>query len=179
MSYDQYNKDMEKDAVRAGSFADEGGAVPGEAFEYGTGWYAKMQRLAGKFHVEQRGIERVPEEERNDTSLLNVGTMVRRKLPRRIPILIVAQWLSANMVVSSFAIGLLAQSLFFLGFVDAVLVCLFFNLIGILPVCYFSTFGPRFGLRQMVLSRFWFGWHGVKLSKCGCRRNIRLLANLS
>jgi purine-cytosine permease-like protein len=68
------------------------------------------------------------------------------------------------MVVSSFAIGLLAQSLFFLGFTDACLVCLFFNLIGIIPVCYFSTFGPRFGLRQMVLSRYWFGWYGVKIS---------------
>jgi purine-cytosine permease-like protein len=69
------------------------------------------------------------------------------------------------MVVSSFAIGLLAQKLFFLGFTDACLACLFFNLIGIIPVCYFSTFGPRFGLRQMVLSRFWFGWYGVKISK--------------
>jgi len=39
----------------------------------------------------------------------------------------------------------------------------FFNLIGIIPVCYFSSMGPRFGLRQMVLSRFWFGWYGVKL----------------
>jgi purine-cytosine permease-like protein len=68
------------------------------------------------------------------------------------------------MVVSSFAIGLLSQSLFFLGFADACLVCLFFNLIGIIPVCYFSTFGPRFGLRQMVLSRYWFGWYGVKIS---------------
>ena len=29
---------------------------------------------------------------------------------------------------------------------------------------FFSTFGPRFGLRQMVLSRFYFGWYGVKLS---------------
>jgi NCS1 nucleoside transporter family len=75
----------------------------------------------------------------------------------------ISQWLSANMVVSSFAIGLLGKALFFLGFVDAILVVLFFNLIGILPVCYFSTFGPRFGLRQMVLSRFWFGWWGVKL----------------
>lgn len=26
------------------------------------------------------------------------------------------------------------------------LVILFFNLIGITPVCYFSTFGPKFGL---------------------------------
>jgi len=70
------------------------------------------------------------------------------------------------MVVSSFAIGLLAKAVFYLGFVDAILVVLFFNLIGILPVCYFSTFGPRFGLRQMVLSRFWFGWWGVKLIAC-------------
>ena len=67
------------------------------------------------------------------------------------------------MVVSSFAIGVLASPLFYLGFADAILVCLFFNLLGILPVCFFSTFGPRFGLRQMVLSRFWFGWYGVKL----------------
>jgi NCS1 nucleoside transporter family len=73
------------------------------------------------------------------------------------------QWLSANMVVSSFAIGILAKSLFYLGVADAMLACLFFNLVGIIPVAYFSTFGPKFGLRQMVLSRFWFGWWGVKV----------------
>jgi purine-cytosine permease-like protein len=67
------------------------------------------------------------------------------------------------MVVSSFAIGVLGKSIFSLGFVDAILAVLFFNLIGIIPVCYFSSMGPRFGLRQMVLSRFWFGWYGVKL----------------
>ncbi|KAF1810857.1 cytosine-purine permease [Eremomyces bilateralis CBS 781.70] len=130
------------------NYAD--GTVPGESFAIGETWYAKLQRLAGKYGVEQRGIERVPEEERVDVgfkSLLNTGTM----------------WLSANMVVSSFALGLLGKSVYNLGFVDAVLVILFFNLIGILPVCYYSTFGPRFGLRQMVLSRFFFGWHGVKL----------------
>lgn len=56
-----------------------GGAVPGESFEYGNSWYAKMQRLAGKLNVEQRGIERVPENERTDDgfkALLNVATMV-------------------------------------------------------------------------------------------------------
>ena len=67
------------------------------------------------------------------------------------------------MVVSSFAIGILANSVFYLGAADAMLTVLFFNLLGIMPVCFFSTFGPRFGLRQMVLSRFWFGWYGVKL----------------
>lgn len=70
--------DVEKEAVRAGSYSE--GAVPGESFEYGNSTYAKLQRLAGRFHVEQRGIERVPEDERDDTSLLNVGTMVNTRL---------------------------------------------------------------------------------------------------
>lgn len=64
---------------RQGSFAYENGAVPGESFEYGDSLYAKLQRFAAKFHVELRGIERVPEDERTDTGfrgLLNVSTMV-------------------------------------------------------------------------------------------------------
>lgn len=77
-----------------------------------------------------------------------------------------AQWLSANMVVSSFALGLLAKSTFYIGVADAMIVILFFNLLGLFTVCFFSTFGPKFGLRQMVLSRFWFGWYGVKLIAC-------------
>jgi hypothetical protein len=55
------------------------GAVAGESFEIGNTWSAKLQRLAGKFNVEQRGIERVPEDERTETgfrALLNVSTMV-------------------------------------------------------------------------------------------------------
>jgi purine-cytosine permease-like protein len=69
------------------------------------------------------------------------------------------------MVVSAFAIGALAYPVFYLGFVDTILTIFFINILGILPVCFFSTFGPRFGLRQMVLSRFFFGWYGVKVSK--------------
>jgi hypothetical protein len=94
---------------------------------------AKLMHVAGKFGVEQRGIERVPEDERTDTgfkALLNVSTM----------------WFSANLVVAAFALGLLAQATFGLGVADAMLVILFFNLIGITPVCFFSTFGPKFGL---------------------------------
>ena len=69
------------------------------------------------------------------------------------------------MVVSSFAIGALAVPVFGLGFVDTALTIIFINILGILPVSFFSTFGPVFGLRQMVLSRFWFGYYGVKISK--------------
>ncbi|KAM0720244.1 hypothetical protein Q7P37_004380 [Cladosporium fusiforme] len=167
MSYttDDYDLEKQASATQAAAAAHPGSsgsnasssstavkenAVSGSELATGNSLSAKLLRLAGKLGVEQRGIERVPEDERTDTgfkALLNVSTM----------------WLSANMVVAAFALGLLAKSVFGLGVADAMLVILFFNLIGITPVCVFSTFGPRFGLRQMVLSRFWYGWYGVKL----------------
>jgi len=52
------------------------GAVPAETFVIGDSWYAKAQRVAGKFGVEQRGIERVPSDERLDAGMSQVGTMV-------------------------------------------------------------------------------------------------------
>jgi NCS1 nucleoside transporter family len=128
-------------------YVGDEGAVHAETFVIGDSWYAKTQRLAGRFGVEQRGIERVPSDERLPAGMSQIGTM----------------WLSANMVVSAFAIGALAYPVFYLGFVDTILVILFINILGIIPVSFFSTFGPRFGLRQMVLSRFFFGWYGVKI----------------
>jgi purine-cytosine permease-like protein len=53
------------------------------------------------------------------------------------------------MVVSSFAIGILGPSLFETGFADGILCILFFNIIGIIPVSFFSAMGPTFGLRQV------------------------------
>ena len=67
--------------MQHGKLMQEDGTVPGETFEIGDSWYAKTQRLAGKLKIEQRGIERVPENERHDTGfmgLLNAGTMVSR-----------------------------------------------------------------------------------------------------
>lgn len=69
------------------------------------------------------------------------------------------------MVVPSFTIGVLGRPLFGIGFVDSVLVIIFFNLLGSATVCFFSVFGAVFGLRQMTLSRLWFGWWGVKIGK--------------
>lgn len=122
--------------------------TPGHQDE-GDSIFNRAQRLAGKLGIEERGIERVLPGERTDVSMSQIGTL----------------WLSANMTVSSFAIGALAQPVFNLRFVDTALTIMFINLVGILPVCLFSTFGPRYGLRQMVLSRYFFGYYGVKLSK--------------
>jgi len=49
--------------------------------------------------------------------------------------------------------------------VDLELVIMFFNILGVLPTSFFPTFGPVFGLRQLALSRFYFGWYSVKLCK--------------
>ncbi|KAI1258421.1 purine-cytosine permease [Xylariaceae sp. FL1019] len=150
LGFNNSNEKMDKES--AGSDLGSGhvtdlNSVPKEAFSEGNSVWAKLQRAAGKYGVEQRGIERVPSDERTDTSLTHVGTL----------------WLSANMVVSSFAVGALSYPVFYLGFVESALTIIFINAIGILPVCFFSTFGPRFGLRQMVLSRFFFGHYAVKI----------------
>ncbi|ESZ93640.1 putative Purine-cytosine permease fcyB [Sclerotinia borealis F-4128] len=127
-------------------------AIHSSSLQEGSTWYAKAHRYTSRFGVESRGIERVPSDERSTAGMSQIGTL----------------WLSANMVVSSFALGALSYPIFFLGFVDTVLIILFVNLLGVLPVCFFSTFGPRFGLRQMVLIAIFnilacIGWSAVNV----------------
>ena len=82
---DQSGNDVEKNpggenltALETGKVPyEETGAVPASSFEYGDSVYAKLQRLAGKLNIEQRGIERVPDYERYDNSYFNIGSMVR------------------------------------------------------------------------------------------------------
>jgi hypothetical protein len=75
-------KDLEVGAKEHDPYVNNGvladGAVRGETFETGNSLYAKLQRFAGKYGVEQRGIERVPEDERTDVKhpYLNTATMV-------------------------------------------------------------------------------------------------------
>ncbi len=97
--------------------------------------------------IEARGIERVPAEARADARIANNFTM----------------WFSANLVISTVALGALAVPVFGLGFWDSVLAILIFNVLGALPVAFLSTLGPRLGLRQMTISRFSFGWWGAIL----------------
>src|SRR5436309_2345036 len=97
--------------------------------------------------IETRGIERVPPGSRADLRIFNNFTL----------------WLSANMVISTFALGTLATVVFELGFWDSVAAIIIFNVLGILPVAFLSTLGPKLGLRQMTISRFSFGWIGAKV----------------
>jgi NCS1 nucleoside transporter family len=130
--------DYDDDDYNAPSFPDT------EIKEYKV--FRRFDQIASQFHAEIRGIERVPDSERTDLSYWNAASM----------------WMGGNMVVATFAIGCLGVTVFGLTFWDSFLTIIFFNLLGALPVAYYSTFGPQFGLRQMVLSRFWFGYQGVR-----------------
>ncbi len=94
--------------------------------------------------LETHGIERVSPQTRTHVRIFDNFTM----------------WLSANLVISTIALGALASQAFFLGFWDSLAVIVVFNILGTLPPAIFSTLGPRTGLRQMTISRFAFGWVG-------------------
>jgi NCS1 nucleoside transporter family len=95
--------------------------------------------------VETHGIERVSPKTRSHVRILDNFTM----------------WLSANLVISTVGLGALAIPIFQLGFWDSVAIIIIFNALGVLPVAFFSTLGPKLGLRQMTISRFAFGWVGA------------------
>src|SRR5437764_12924516 len=94
--------------------------------------------------LETHGIERVSPKTRTHVRILDNFTM----------------WLSANLVISTVGLGALAIPIFGLGFWDSLAVIIIFNVLGVLPVAFFSTLGPKLGLRQMTISRFSFGWVG-------------------
>jgi NCS1 nucleoside transporter family len=94
--------------------------------------------------LETHGIERVSPKTRTHVRIRDNFTM----------------WLSANLVISTIALGALATQAFFLGFWDGLAIIIIFNILGVLPVAFFSTLGPKLGLRQMTITRFSFGWVG-------------------
>lgn len=95
---------------------------------------------------ETTGIERVPETERAHTQLWDTMWL----------------WWSANSVVATVVLGTI-NVFFGLGFWGSVIVILIFNVLGVLPVAFLSTLGPKTGLAQMPLARFSFGLQGARL----------------
>ncbi len=94
--------------------------------------------------IETHGIERVSPKTRSHVRIFDNFTM----------------WLSANLVISTVGVGAIAIPFLHLGFWDSLAIIVIFNALGVLPVAFFSTLGPRLGLRQMTISRFSFGWVG-------------------
>lgn len=133
-----------------------------------------INRLGRKLRAEIRGVERVPEDKRVDTSNLSPLTM----------------FLSPNMSIAALSTGALGPALFGLDFWTCVLCSVIWSVIGALPVGLFAVFGARFGLRQQILSRYLtgnimgrffalfnviscIGWNGINLIPA-----VQLLASM-
>ena len=50
-----------------------------------------------------------------------------------------------------------------LNFRDGVFVLLFANALAATIVAFFATFGPKTGMRQMIIARYSFGYYGTML----------------
>lgn len=61
-------------------------------------------------------------------------------------------WVSINLAAVNITLGMLAPTVFGLGFRDASLCAVFGSLLGSLPVAYIATWGPASGTRTMVRS---------------------------
>ncbi len=97
--------------------------------------------------IETQGTERVLPTARSHVRILDNFTL----------------WLAANTVLSTIVLGTLAINVFGLGVWDSVGAIVVFNFLGISSVAFFSTLGPKLGLRQMTITRFSFGWMGASV----------------
>lgn len=137
MAYDP-EKQVEKESYNSfeKSLEDNSGTA-----EVSNKQLSFLDKYFSKMSVETKGIEPVTDEEKVEDSVINAATM----------------WLSANMVIATFSLGALGITVFGLSFWQCVLVIIFFSFLGVLPVAFFSCFGPKLGLRQIYLSKFLIG----------------------
>ncbi|KAJ9108757.1 hypothetical protein QFC21_000077 [Naganishia friedmannii] len=86
-------------------------------------------------------------------------------------------WAAANTNILSFSAGVLGPNLFGLDFNSSVWVIVVFNVFSAIPVAYFATFGPLLGMRQMVQTRYSFGYYPALLpALCNCLTMLGFLA---
>ncbi|KAK3936011.1 permease for cytosine/purines, uracil, thiamine, allantoin-domain-containing protein [Diplogelasinospora grovesii] len=122
--------------------------------EASKGWFAAFVKCSSGAGTEERGIERVKEENRAKQSVMDGFTM----------------WASANLTPVTLAAGTLGPG-FGLGFWDTFAVIVVVNFFIAAVVGYFGCFGPATGLRMLSVARFTFGVWGTRallvLSTCG------------
>jgi NCS1 nucleoside transporter family len=120
--------------------------IPGEQYEVSNPT-SNLWKVVRWFHAEEVGVERVTDEMKTNDTPYSIGVL----------------WMAVNMAPLGCSMGIAGMSSYGLSFWDSFLCLLFFNLLGILPVAYMSTFGPTLGMRQMVLTRFFVGYQVMRL----------------
>ncbi|CAF1275706.1 unnamed protein product [Rotaria sp. Silwood1] len=112
-----------------------------------TNWYHKTAKIFACLNIEERGIERVPSEDRTDLTIINTAMI----------------WVSANIIIPCFAAGTLGPAVFELDLNNSFVTIIIFNLLGTLPIAGMACFGPASGLRTMVFSRYSWGYYGASI----------------
>ncbi|KAJ6463995.1 permease for cytosine/purines, uracil, thiamine, allantoin-domain-containing protein [Mycena sanguinolenta] len=97
--------------------------------------------------VEARGVERVPEDQRDRRNMWNNLLM----------------WWSVNTVLTTLPVGILSQEIFFLTFPHALATILCFAALGAIATSFIATLGPRTGLRTMIITRYSSGYFGCTI----------------
>lgn len=97
--------------------------------------------------VEARGVERVPENQRETKNMWNNLLM----------------WWSVNTVLTTIPVGVLGQYVFTLTFPHVVATILCFGFLGAVSTAFVATLGPKTGLRTMMITRFNSGCIGCTL----------------
>lgn len=111
------------------------------------GIFGGFLKFLDKFHIESRGIERVAPEDRQSQSVWDGFTV----------------WAAANFAAPTFSTGMLGWEYYGLGFWDSAAVIIIVNFFCALIVAVFGNFGPKTGLRQIVITRYSFGMWGSRL----------------
>jgi NCS1 nucleoside transporter family len=109
--------------------------------------FGKVRSWIRNSGAEEGGLERVPPEARTNQPPRDLFTI----------------FMSVNVGVATLAFGTLGPAVFDLGWWDSFCSLLFFNLIGSIPPALMATFGPKLGLRTMVIPRYSFGWYPAKV----------------
>lgn len=139
----------------------------GQVYPTATGIKGRAQRLMQilvKHGVEARATEPVPEEVSRAHPAIPCESHQPLYLQERAELKwwsLVPQftlWAAANTNILSFSAGVLGPNLFGLDFKSSVWVIIVFNVLSAVPVAYFATFGPLLGMRQMVQTRYSFGY---------------------
>ncbi|KAF8171960.1 permease for cytosine/purines, uracil, thiamine, allantoin-domain-containing protein [Mycena galopus ATCC 62051] len=97
--------------------------------------------------VEARGVERVPEDQREKKNMWNNLLM----------------WWSVNTVLTTLPIGVLAQEFFTLTLPHAIATIFCFAALGATVTSFIATLGPRTGLRTMIITRYSSGYVGCTI----------------
>ncbi|EFI27075.1 cytosine-purine permease [Coprinopsis cinerea okayama7 len=113
----------------------------GETTAASNPWTTRLLKAG----VEERGTEPVPEARRTDTQFFKLFFL----------------FLTWNLNILTFTAGTIGPVVFGLGLGDSCLVIIFFDALFCSLASYICTWGPKLGMRTMILARYSFGYYGT------------------